>query len=111
MHTEDLAEEITDFLALARYDWLVTRTWNRLHYVATFTDQQLQSLAEYVGVEGPIRLACGRTAAFVTIPGVFTRMGAGRCTGCCRALGYPLGAGSPKNDPTCRALLGLEPTP
>jgi hypothetical protein len=58
-------------------------------------------------VTEPIRLACGRVAEGLWIPGMFTRMGAERCKGCCRALGYPQGKGSPKNDDACRVLLGL----
>lgn len=102
-----LAEDIAYFLTLVRYDWLVSRAWNRLHH-ATFTDDQLDDVAEYgMAVRGPVRLSCGRTASFVSIPGFITRMGALRCTGCCRALGYPVGKGSPKNDDACRALIGL----
>lgn len=56
---------------------------------------------------GPVKLSCGRTAAVVTIPGLFTRMGALRCEGCCRATGMPQGKGSPKNDDACRQLLEL----
>lgn len=103
----DAAEDIADWCRFARVDWLVTRSWNRLHY-AEFTPVQLEDLEEFMGINGPVRLLCGRTATYVTIPGFLTRMGAMRCTGCCRAVGYPQGKGSPKNDDACRALLGLD---
>ncbi len=92
---------------LTRYDWLVSRAWNRLHF-ADLTDAQLGELEDETWIAGPVRLACGRTAAGVGIPGIATRMGALRCTGCCRATGLPEGKGSPKNDHACRVLLGLE---
>lgn len=43
-----------------------------------------------------------------TIPGLFSRMGARRCPDCCDRLGYPHGVGSPKNDPECRRILGMD---
>lgn len=87
-------------------DWLVSRSWNRLHF-ADLTPEDAVGLVDEGGLDGPVRLACGRTAAWVGIPGVFTRMGGQRCTGCCRALGYPAGKGSPKNEPAIRVLLRL----
>jgi hypothetical protein len=54
----------------------------------------------------PLRLDCGWVTA-VVIPGVFTRMSARRCAACCAINGLPRGRGSPKNDPNCRAILGL----
>lgn len=65
-------------------------------------------IVEDGGLEGPIWLACGRTATYVCIPGFITRMSAMRCTGCCRALGYVQGRGSPKNDLELRRMLGLD---
>lgn len=52
------------------------------------------------------RTLCGRSCR-LTIPGVFSRMGAPRCPACCAAAGLPPGAGSPKNDPLLRRLVGL----
>lgn len=49
-------------------------------------------------------LACGRTAT-VNIPGVLSRLSRPRCRQCCRAMNYPSGYGSPKNDPQLRVLL------
>lgn len=100
-------EDVARFLELGRIDWYVGRSSNRLHY-AELNDEHRAAIPEYWGVPGPVRLCCGRTAAFLSIPGIFTRMGAMRCTGCCKALGYPQGKGSPKNDDACRVLLGLE---
>ena len=93
-------------LAIIACDWLVTRSWNRLHF-AVLTPEDAVEVVDGGGLEGPVRLACGRTARWVGVPGVFTRMGAERCGGCCRALGYPAGTGSPKNVPEIRVLLGL----
>jgi hypothetical protein len=93
-------------LAIIACDWLVSRSWNRLHH-ADLSPQDAADLIDEGGLDGPVRLSCGRTAAWVGIPGVFTRMGAERCTGCCRALGFPVGTGSPKNASEIRPLLGL----
>ena len=99
--------EVTGYtLGLVRADWLVSKSWNRLHF-AELTPGQALELGGEGWLGGPVRLACGRVAAGVSVPGVFTRMGGQRCTGCCRALGLPPGKGSPKNDQACRALLGL----
>jgi hypothetical protein len=100
------AAEIEEARNLVAYDWLVSRAWNRLHFAELTTDQ-LAAMYDDRCLWTNIRLACGRTAAYISIPGVFTRLGAPRCLGCCRALNYSPGNGSPKNDPACRALLGL----
>ena len=102
-------ETADDFISIGRYDWLVSKSWNKLHAVrgGDWTDEHRADMEEHWGVSRPVRLACGRTAASVWIPGMFTRMGAERCKGCCRALRYPQGKGSPKNDDACRVLLGL----
>ena len=100
-------EEIDEARTLVENDWLVTRTWNALHF-AELTDEQAAAMFEDRSVTDSVRLACGHTVGYVSIPGVLTRMGAMRCSGCCRAKGYPVGKGSPKNDPACRALLGLD---
>jgi len=92
---------------IVNLDWVTTRSSNRLHH-ATLTDQQAAVMYDDRSLTGPIKLACGRTVDYVTIPDVFTRIGAQRCHGCCNNLGYPPGKGSPKNNPTCRRLLGLE---
>jgi hypothetical protein len=104
----DLTGELADsYLRIVRADWLVSRSWRRLHFAVLTADQALE-LIDDGGVAGPVRLACGQTAAYVYLPGLFTRQVAQRCTGCCRATGMPQGKGSPKNDDECRALLGLD---
>lgn len=97
-------EEIEEARKLVAFDWLVSRKWNVLHF-AELTDKQLAEMYDWRQLDGPIRLACNRTAAWVSIPGVFTRMGAMRCSRCCRVKGYPEGKGSPKNDTVCRTIL------
>lgn len=104
----DYREDPDQFIELGRVDWFVTKTWKMLHAVPDFDAEQREYIAENWGVKGPVKLACGRTAAEVYIPGMFTRMGAMRCKGCCRAMGFPPGKGSPKNDAECRKILGLD---
>lgn len=101
------AESLADFIDIGRYDWFVTKAWNRLHW-ADIGPEHYACIEQEWAVLGQVRLACGRTAAGLWIPGVFTRMSAPRCSGCCRALGYPLGNGSPKNCDKIRPLLGLD---
>jgi hypothetical protein len=98
--------EVEEARRLVDQDWLVTRAWNRLHH-ATLTNDQLQVMYDDRFLTAPVKLTCGRTAAYVSIPGILTRIGAERCIGCCTALGYPQGAGSPKNVDACREVLGL----
>lgn len=100
------------FIRLGRMDWWVSKSWNRLHAVAdgTWTDTHLDDLARDGIAAGPVRLACGRTAAMVTIPGAGSRLCLPRCKGCCRVLGYEQGTGSPRNDDRVRPLLGLPPS-
>lgn len=90
------ARELTEWQQIVRFDWVVTRTWNRLHHV-DLSSEQWASWGPGEPFPGPIRLSCGRTAAVIIVPGFVTRMGAMRCVGCCRAVGYPAGKGSPKN--------------
>jgi hypothetical protein len=106
--TEDLSPEslIADFQEITRYDWFVSQAYNRLHW-AELTQEDLADVPEYWSIQHPVRMVCGRVAKSLHIPGIFTRMGAWRCTGCCRATGMPQGKGSPKNDNACRELLGL----
>lgn len=97
---------IADFQEITRYDWFVTHTYNRLHW-ADLTADDLTDVPEYWSIQHPVKLACGRTAKSLHIPGIFTRMSAMRCIGCCHATGLPEGKGSPKNDDACRVLVGL----
>jgi hypothetical protein len=90
------------------YDWMVSLHGDRLHHVTLPEDADEDTIC--FGVE-TLTAACGRPLRGARIPGIFTRMGAMRCDGCCRALGLPTGKGSPKNDDECRRLLGWEPSP
>ncbi len=103
------SEDADYFIEIGRVDWFVTKCWNRLHAVndQEWTGEHRADMEQEWAVLSPVRLACGRMAAGVWIPGMFTRMGGQRCKGCCRALGYPEGKGSPKNDWVCRVILGL----
>ena len=101
-----LLEDPAEFISTGRMDWYVTKSWNRLHW-ADIGNEYHAGIAMDWAVTEPIRLACGRMAEGLWIPGMFTRMGGQRCTGCCRALGYPQGKGSPKNCDEIRVLLGL----
>jgi hypothetical protein len=96
-----------EFIEIARVDWVVSKSWNRLHAVLEFADEHKADMETEWAVLSPVRLACGRVAAGVWIPGFGTRLGAERCKGCCRATGMPQGKGSPKNDDACRVLLVL----
>jgi len=100
-------EDAGRFIEIGRFDWFVTPGGHRLHAVLTFTAAHRAEIARDWQVRSAVQLACGRTASGAWIPGMFTRAGALRCAGCCRATGLPPGRGSPKNDPACRALLGL----
>lgn len=104
MDIDPLASRIT-----VEWDWVLTRHGDRLHCPELWDDPEYDAYTE----KG--RTACGRKSA-LTIPGVFTRMGAMRCEHCCRITGFPPGKGSPKNDDSCRPLveerlrqLGLDP--
>jgi hypothetical protein len=101
-------ENADDFINIGRYDWYVTATGTVLHAVTAFTQVHREDMARDWAVLHPVRLACGQMAAGVFIPGLFTRGNAMRCRKCCRKLRFPEGEGSPKNDPECRKILGLD---
>lgn len=102
-------ESAEEFISIGKLDWFVSKSWNKLHAVrgTDWTGEHRADMEQEWAVLSPVRLACGRVAASLWIPGMFSRMGAERCKGCCRALGYPTGKGSPKNDDACRVMLGL----
>lgn len=103
-------ESADEFISIGRVDWFVAGLGRRLHAVrdeAWTSEHRADMEQDWVVWSVPVRLACGRAAATVSIPGMFTRMGAERCKGCCRATGLPAGTGSPKNSDECRVLLGL----
>lgn len=106
MRPETLAEE---FISIGRAAWFTAGLGRKLHAVRdeAWTGEHRAEMEQDWVVWSSVRLSCGRLAGGVQIPGVFTRMGADRCKGCCRATGMPEGKGSPKNDKACRAILGL----
>ena len=87
--------------------WLTGRTWGRLHYFAGIGDAEWAVWWEADSDPGylhnALTAACGRTV-LTTLPGIFSRMGMPRCSGCCRALGIPDGNGAPLNDHGLDAL-------
>lgn len=91
---------MTSFAELAEWDWAVTLGGDRLHGIASLEGADVW---EREGHQ-PAMAFCGLRTLF-TIPGIFTRMGAERCSRCCDKLGWPRGTGSPKNDPTLRPLV------
>ena len=114
--TGEPIDDAERFIEIARYDWLVPPRWKFLHAVRddAWTDEHRDDMAHAWQVEHPVRLACGRVASALFIPGAFSRGGFGgglpRCSGCCRATGMPAGTGSPKNSDACRKVLGLPET-
>lgn len=87
-------------------DWVISPHGARLHHVALTPERDAQLTEDGLLPDGAVA-ACGWRLTSVAIPGVFSRLHVRRCAPCCDALGYPRGVGSPKNDPACRALLGL----
>jgi hypothetical protein len=83
---------------IAEWDWVVTRTWRVLHAPAVWDDPD-----ENMSVQDG-RTVCG-VSGYLSIPGLFSRMGKPRCARCCKATGMPPGKGSPKNDDGCRPLV------
>lgn len=92
----DVVDGMSEWQEIVRNDWVVTRAWNRLHHVR-LSEQQWDEWDWGGTLLGPVRLSCGRTAASITVPGFMSRMVLMRSVGCCRAVGYPQGKGSPKN--------------
>ena len=92
------AQELVD------YDWMIPTSGDRLHHVTLPED--ISDADDVCFGTPPLTTTCGRTIVGLSIPGIFTRMGAMRCTACCRKLGIPAGKGSPKNDDECRRVLG-----
>jgi hypothetical protein len=97
------------FISVAANDWLTDTAGPLLHAPpAAWTAEQRDDMDADWSVQHPVTFACGQQAAGAWIPGLLSRLGAERCPGCCDTLGYPQGTGSPKNNETCRQLLGLE---
>jgi hypothetical protein len=83
---------------VAEWDWVVTKSYSRLHAPLDWDDPEYHACVD----DG--RTACG-LSGWLSIPGIFTRMGAMRCRHCCRMTRMPPGKGSPKNDDACRPLV------
>lgn len=90
-----------ELLLLAEWDWVITDVGECLHHLAAF-DDPIQAGKSWGGSG---TTSCGRHSLWLMIPGYFTRGGARRCGRCCKAVGYPPGYGSPKNDDACRPLV------
>lgn len=97
---------------LVENEWLVVITDERprLHH-ANLSEDQLNALMD-VGVleadaEHPaaLRMSCGGFPALAAKPGPLDVRSTRRCAGCCTALGYPVGVGSPRVDEGCRVAL------
>ena len=90
-----------------RFDWLYTDRdgYAALHWPRTYTPDADAWLAL------DVTFGCGLTTTAAFIPGVGSRMACPRCPACCDAAGLPRGVGSPKNDPDCRPLVGLDTEP
>lgn len=85
--------------------WLVTATptgARKLHH-AVLDRAGLLALADTGRLTGA--LACGAIGDPAVTPSLLDVALATRCTSCCTSVGYPFGAGSPDEDPTCAARL------
>ena len=89
---------MSEWRAIAEWDWVVTREGLRLHAIESLSNDADE---DWFGVG---RTVCGLSGEFY-IPGIFTRMGADRCVRCCDKLGFPRGKQSPKNVDECRPLV------
>jgi hypothetical protein len=83
----------------AEWDWVWLGAGNVLHAVGEL-DNAATADADWYG-DGSTE--CGRRGV-MTIPGLFSRMGAYRCVRCCKATGMPEGQQSPKNEDACRPI-------
>lgn len=88
----------SEFLDLVEWDWAYFPNPTVLHAIATFDGDD-----DLVPVGGQGVTVCGRRGR-LGIPGFLSRLHMRRCRACCRILGWPEGAGSPKNDPALREL-------
>jgi hypothetical protein len=91
-------ESIGAWREIAEWDWVWLGAGNVLHAVADVTNDADE---DWYG-EG--KTECGQSGV-MTIPGLFSRMGAIRCVRCCKATGMPQGEQSPKNVDACRPIV------
>ncbi len=83
---------------LDHWAWVRTGKGKSLHCVPGVLNEAgtwPDSFVEEGGMEAAA--LCGRSSKFYA-PGIFTRMQAPRCTGCCDALGLQHGFGTPRNE-------------
>jgi len=80
----------------AKLVWFLTKNGYSLHFVpkADAAGKWWDQAAEEGGKEG--MAYCGLVSRFYSV-GLFSRMGAPRCTFCCKALDIPYGDGVPMN--------------
>jgi hypothetical protein len=80
--------------------WLVTGKWRRLHAIPGSVIAAGE-MRDAIDTAEPIRAraACQLNRRW-DMPGMFSRLGASRCTACCTALGIPAGNGTPANNTT-----------
>jgi len=80
---------------LFEWDWGMSPAGKVLHSVGLDNaDPELWGAWPGVSV-------CGVRSEWM-VPGIFSRLGASRCSRCCRALNIAAGIGSPKNDEALR---------
>lgn len=75
--------------------WLVSQTWDVLHYIPGVTSERWSTWWD--DDEHAVIAICGRKFE-ADLPGIFSRMGTRRCRACCKKLGIPHGSGAPPND-------------
>lgn len=90
-------------------EWLVAPVLDAALHHAELGLHELHDLAideqHRVPPSAAILLGCGRITPLVSFPAAWQRTDAERCPGCCDALRYPHGTGSPVNDDGCRPVL------
>ncbi len=82
---------------IAEWDWVRLGNGDRLHAVATVTNDADE---QWYGIG---TTECG-LGGEMHIPGILSRMAATRCRRCCDRTGMPQGDQSPKNVEACRPL-------
>lgn len=83
---------------IVEWDWVCNIGFRKLHAPAYWDDPEFDGFVE----DG--RTVCGLTG-YLTIPGIYSRMGLPRCKRCCSMTGMPHGNGSPKNSEDCRHIV------
>jgi len=86
-----------------KYSWMVTDTWDVLHYVPTIVDwddNYWELHEKQFDNDFRWKTLCG-IQEILGAPGIFSRMGRPRCEKCCILLGITQGVGCPINDKSC----------